>query len=776
MGRSLMLAWQQTAQMTGGLSQRVGVKVLDRTDGKWRPIGNLGADFFPRRIRSEVRAVIADPKSNPKLFDKLLQDLLDQGRTRQEALAILHPGSEDLRVSNDFMGNLELAREGQLPYSFYEYRFDPIVKGFVNGYAERLAQVATYGQKTEEGTKDLFDEAMERAADDYTRRYIAQAREQGYGMRRDGTLDRFMARASSFATGTLLSNPLSSIRNLISGVYGTTEMVGFTRAVKAAVAIARQPALELDTAQMGVLRANLLDAMFFEDLDYRSKADRALRAGVSFGLKAGGYTGAENFIRRHATAAGMQFVTDGVSALKQWRATPRDRRAKRHALEFLAHAKRLGTEGGKIAAEGLDFRNGLETRAFIRRQIKEAQGGYKFDQVPLWANSPAGRFLYQFGRWGTQRTRALYRSMWEPAFIGTEVEIDGKKVRVRNARPLLVAGAGSVLTGSLFASLADVLFDRDRADASWSEIAERLDKDTADGLAELGDRLMNDVVTGGMLGILGQPIAAGRELTVFNRVRNPLNPPGVQAFHNIMDLVYGWLDSGGPLPPGRTVLRAAEDQFAGYKNVKAGVLNLAAQAGADWDAAKRYQAEQDQRFLRRLSWRFAKDAGIEASRGGIGPTGIIRRTESTVFYDRIQDALLVGDAEEARRVAEEYLQRFEGAAELRRAMGALKATVRSRQPFRVGTHNGDDVRLEFFDWAAEHLPGDQFERLERVDGVYHDAAVQAGLMRPRPPVHVVQRRAALQEQRNRRLDEDMRARLIQRGLPQRPMPAGSGGG
>jgi hypothetical protein len=47
--------------------------------------------------------------------------------------------------------------QGMLPASFYEYRFDPVVKGFIGNYAERLAQIASYGQKTTPDSADLFD-------------------------------------------------------------------------------------------------------------------------------------------------------------------------------------------------------------------------------------------------------------------------------------------------------------------------------------------------------------------------------------------------------------------------------------------------------------------------------------------------------------------------------------------------------------------------------------------------------------------------------------------
>lgn len=756
LGQRLIHAWERTAALTGQLSQRAGVQVFDAGEKHWRPIGNLGEAFFPRRVRSDVRRAISDPKRHPELIAQLMQDLVEQGRTEAEAKAILTPGSEDLASSNDFMGNLEKGREGMLPESFYEYRFDPVVKGFIGNYAERLAQIASYGQKTTPDTADLFDFAERRASDSFTRRYIAQAREQAYGRHRDGALERFMSRAGTFATGAMLSNPVSSLRNLVSGLYGTAELVGVERALDALGKVS-EPTLDMDAKQLGVLRGNLFDAQFFDDFDTANdKTDRVLRKVVEVGLKGGGYTGAETFVRRHATAAAMQFVTDGVEDV-------RNNPKSRHAREFLAAAKRLGLDGEKIAAEGLDFRNGMETRAFIRRQVKASQGGYRFDQVPLWANSPAGRFLYQFGRWGTQRTRALYREMWVPAVFGTEIEVHGRRQRVRNVRPLLLAGTGTVLVGSLFAAVADALFDRERPDASFTEIAERMDEDTSAGLSLLGDRLCNDIVTGGMIGIAGQPIAAGRELTVFNRVRNPLNPPGVQAFGNLMDVVYSALDEGG-LPSGRVLLRAAEAQFSGFKNAKEATLNLAAKAGADWDAARRYQAKQDQRLLRNLTWRFAREEGVEATRGGIGAAGLVRRTRNAAVYDEIQDALSAGDAPQARQLAEEYLWRAKTEREFRDRLASLRSAVRSRQPFRVGTHNGEALRVAFYDWARARLPDSQLERIMRVDRTYYETALRSGLMMARPPEEETVRKAEVKRLRERRLQGKALEEAIERAI------------
>ena len=69
--------------------------------------------------------------------------------------------------------------------------------------------------------------------------------------------------------------------------------------------------------------------------------------------------------------------------------------------------------------------------------VRESQFGYDAVQVPLWANTPTGRLFYQYGRWGTQRTRYLWKHVFEPALFGEElVGADGKRYKVRRLKPL----------------------------------------------------------------------------------------------------------------------------------------------------------------------------------------------------------------------------------------------------------------------------------------------------------------------------------------------------
>jgi hypothetical protein len=82
----------------------------------------------------------------------------------------------------------------------------------------------------------------------------------------------------------------------------------------------------------------------------------------------------------------------------------------------------------------------------------------------------------------------------------------------------------------------------------------------------------------------------------------------------------------------------------------------------------------------------------------------------------------------------------------------------------VGTHNGEALRVAFYDWARERLPTEQLERILRVDRTYYEAALRSGLMLPRPPEEETVRREEVKRLRQRRLQGKRLEEAIERAI------------
>lgn len=121
--RRIVRAVRSLFTFTGYQNTRLGVMVNDRGGG-WRPMKNLGAENWPRMLNDETAAVLREPASNPARWEQMKRELLENGNIESlgEADAFLRenvPGDH----GNDFFGNIELARVGRLPESWYEPKF-----------------------------------------------------------------------------------------------------------------------------------------------------------------------------------------------------------------------------------------------------------------------------------------------------------------------------------------------------------------------------------------------------------------------------------------------------------------------------------------------------------------------------------------------------------------------------------------------------------------------------------------------------------------------------
>lgn len=706
--QSMLTAWENIAERTGLMSEAHDVQVFDPTTGSHRSMHRIGRSYVPRVFKPEVQKVLSDPRTNPKLFNDLAADLAAHRGVTLEAAAAELRGVAGRFQSSDFMGNMEMARTGQLPEAFYDYNLGNVAARYIPSFSERMAQIIAYGQRL--GPREaplrenLWDVAMKEAEDSYTQHWLRAAEDQSANLKATGGFGKIAQQGQTLASGLLLSSPTTTVmRNMLSGTAATTELVGVRRSAENLVKAATDAQTKLDAREIGAVRENLGDFLHADQLG-NTKGDELIRGVVNKMLKYSTYNASEGFVRTHAAATASQFAKDGVKAIAK---DPSSGAAK----EALGLFKRLGVDAEKVVAEGGDWKTGAETRKFVRTLIRDTQGGYRFDQVPLWANSPVGRFFFQYLRWGTQRSRNIWKNGIQP-LIGEEVQWHGKTMARRDAGPIIKMGLGAIALGEAYALVSQGFFARDRKDATVQEITEALTEDQKNAAVMMADRVINDIIMSGSLGIWTQPVDALKGMRDQSRLKNPAEPPAMATTKAVSQLAKNAFDQEGRVT-NKDLL-----QFVG--GVVPGVKQLT-DFGRNIFDEPLYEAENDVRTLRGAATRWATANKIDVPKRSVSD---IRKSANSPEYEAIHDALLVGDADRAKVLASKFTA---GEKDKTKANAAVKNSIKARQPFRVGPFTNGEYRTEFMTWAASHLPKKDFEQAKRVQDRYEAAAKAASL-------------------------------------------------
>jgi hypothetical protein len=729
--RTLIEAVERLFAFTGYQNQRLGVKVFDREAGAWRPAGNLGKEYWPRMFNEDTAAVLRDPASNPERWEQMRQELLENGniQTLAEADEFLRD-SQPRERSDDFFANLELARSGKLPESWYEYDPLKVLPRFVARWSERSAQVEAYGQKLGEDGRDAFDRALAQARGETSRNYIEATREHAYRITRgDPAARRFLANVTTATTGLMLGNPYSAVRNLLGGVAQTVSQHGLVRSVQA---MRRVWGGIADAELAGAVKADVADLVF------ASEGSDLVRSAVNVAMKAGGFGPAETFVRAHSFVTAKAFLQDAI-------ATARKEPLGRKALQTRAFVQRLGLDADALLAEN---GKGPLTDSFLRGSVREAQGGYKFNQVPLFMDSPLGRFVWQFGRWGSQAMRFHAQHTFGPAVLGEVVKVqDGGKTvekRVRTLMPLLRSPLVAMGAGALTLALREALLGIERSEAGWDEIWRTKDEDEQRAFSLALDRMLSDVIFAGTFGAITDYGALLKDATTRNRFKSPVQPPAVSILQEAGALAYKLVQQG-------RLTREDYERFFGsvvsaYRVGSRMAYNFADKLGADWERARLARAERDQQFVRSAGYRFANEIGIEENPYRTG--WLPNVSERTPVYSQIEDALLLGDALKANRLAVQYLVDLPE-ARVAKARAALVASVRSRQPVKPGGSTGRELQAAFVEWARDRMPDAEYRRIVEIQSRYLETAAAAQLLsvevvarwrqmadRPKPPARL----------------------------------------
>ena len=712
LGKRLIEGWKKLAVVTGNAMKAEGIMVK-YPDGSKRPFKMIGEDFWGRWMKPEytraLNAMDADSVMNDtlqKIIDSLakmpnelrshdVKGLLiwwnkekgGRGKKKDASGKTVFQGNNE---SEAFLASIDRARTGKkLPAELMDFSVDS-GRRYIFNWSERMAQIQAYGQKARDKT-DLWEDVINNLnlpqhsySDEAL--YIEGLRKAAYGITDTnlGRIGKWSLLLNKVATLTMLTGGFNAMRNL-TGIGVTTAIFGGVNSAKAFGKMRDYAAAAKQSRSWGVIQDNTALLLAGHDVALEGAGvtdliDRGLSVGTKWGLKGSGFTHSENYVRTHAAFTASVFASEGVGAIK-------NKDNDKLAGEFKRMAERLGVDADAIVAE--DSPQGVETSKFIRKAVKEVQGGYRFNQLPAFMNNPAGKFIFKFGAYGMQVSRAIRRNVVGEAKAG-------------NFTPLLRLMATVAGSGEMLYWLRETLFGKAIPHASLKEIMFGENR-----TSKLFQRLLNDVFYAGTLGIIGDLAAIPRNFYTKQRVRNPTDPAGLQIIENIGYYIYDRVSEGTLITP-EAFWGFLESQFSAVRYGKGLVTNLASKGGREWDFVLAERAKQDQIFLRNTTRRFQEAVGDDV-KNLIAPA-IYAPTPYSRFYDRVKERLRVGDtpgAIEAAREVAEQMPPDERAGAWQR----LSASIMRSQPMKVGDSTSKVVKQEFISWARRNMAPDDVKRI-----------------------------------------------------------------
>lgn len=694
-GQELVQLWKDAAKKADATNKRIKLQVRGQ-DGKWREIGSI-RDYFPRSVRPDILHLLQDPTRDPGKWKEVVRALIDEGhiKTESEAHSFLRSKFNN-ESAFDHLGHIEKAREIPLPTMMYDYSFDA-ARRYMVSWAERVGQVEAYGQAVD-GEKDLFDQAIEKTFNEPTKEYIKAVQDRAYGVRPKSFWARAANALNQIATLTMLGNPATVAVNLISGIGLNAASMGVKPALKAAWEMQKAGDAITDAYERGILQNDLMNMTAdLETLD--NGWQRTLAEGTSSVLKWTGYHASEEFVRAHGLLTAKAFLRQALAANKE---NPQSKASQQYRNFISRH---------HIDPDALLQEDGVgeTTDKFFRSVINTAQGGYRFDQVPVFADTPIGRFLFKFGKWGFQQSRFAALHVLAPLKKG-------------DVRPLIRYALITATLGSGIEELKELLFGTPKRTATWDEIGKTLDDDQKRGLALIAGKITNNIISAGGGGILMNYAQSLQDIATRSRFKNPLEPAGLALLKNTGDFgLRAW--EQGKLT-GRDLDDFMRAQLSLYRTTESAAAKALDAFGVKFRAQQLEMRRQDLQWLGVQTRRFADEIGVEANRTSLGR---VAKTPESPVQRRLFEALSIGDTAAAKEARDEIVSGLTG-KDRGDALNRLKQQVRARQPIRVGSVAGEGRRELFLSWAQKRLgPGD-VSRVKEIDRTFRQTASLLGLM------------------------------------------------
>ena len=697
-------------QSSGVLMKRLNVHV-QAADGGWRPLINLGEMWWPRRISDRVNEILGDPDHHKKTGEywKLVGELMAHDPMRFDTVEATDHYLTQRVVgtmgNGDFFAGAEMARGEKLPDSWYDYTLDGYLLN-MESWANRVAQIAAFGQ-SRPGNLDLFDQVNKFASrqsktfgseQDSLKKRIAIFKDEVTDSHQLLWNDKLGKVITSIAAVRYLSSTLTMVRNVSQSAAAIGENLGWinsfkattngmydaARAIGASVKAGRliEPAIVTQAAAAGAVQRSLyFSRVFGVDVPGDTKSGKVFRALMMPNQLA------EMLTRSVSHQAAMLWLKD---AADEFRANP----MSKASLRMQAQMQRWGlNRAQRIAAMNGDA---VQANRLFRAATKEKLYGYQPDQVPLIFRSRYGKLLLQFQSWGAQRSRDIAKNLIGPMWDGEVV--DG--VRVRNPWPALRFILGVMAGTVLVNGIKEAIFDRRLRDTAWEEIFNAMSEDERLSAKLAMDRIFTDLTATGAAGILPDYLRILKDSLTPGRQKSFVNAPGLQLAADITALLKDQIerdvDPSAMLRDIRDRLLRTTPLVKEIEDVSLGLLL------SNTDAGQVRAARQDISVARAKLRAWAKETGRDdqAKRRGAQAS----KTPNSETYDQLQEALLIGDVQEAGKIINEFTNYRSD----RTKLNAVKSSMRSRHPIQLNGYDKADV-AEFMAWLKRRNPA-EFDR------------------------------------------------------------------
>jgi hypothetical protein len=699
----------------GQASGKVLMKRLDvhvqAADGGWRPLINLGEMWWPRRISDRVNEILGDPDHHKKTGEywKLVGELMAHDPinfdTPEKTDAYLTNRIVGTMGNGDFFAGAEMARGEKLPDAWYDYTLDGYML-HMESWANRVAQIAAFGQ-SRPGRLDLFDQVDKFASrqsktfgseQDSLKKRIAIFKDEVTDSHQLLWNDKLGKIITSIAAARYLTATLTMVRNVSQSTAAIGENLGWANAFKATTnglydaaraigASAKagrliEPAMVTQAAAAGAVQRSLyFSRIFGVDVAGDTKTGKVFRALMQPNQMA------EMLTRSISHQAAMLWLKD---AADEFNANP----MSKASLRMQAQMQRWGlNKAQRLAAMNGDA---VQANRLFRAATKEKLYGYRPDQVPLIFRSRYGKLLLQFQSWGAQRSRDIAKNLIGPMWSGEVV--DG--VKVRNPWPALRFIVGVMAGTALVNGIKEAIFDRRERGTEWEEIVNAMSEDEQLAAKLAVDRIFHDLTATGAAGILPDYLRILKDSVTPGRQKNFVNAPGLQLAADltalIKDQVEREVDPAAMLRDIRDRLLRTTPLVKEIEDVSLGLLL------SNTDAGQVRAARQDISVARAKLRAWAKETGRDdqAKRRGAQAA----KTPNSETYDQLQEALLIGDVQEAGKIVNEFTNYRSD----RTKLNALKSSMRSRHPIQLSGYDKADV-AEFMTWLKRRNPA-EFDR------------------------------------------------------------------
>lgn len=716
--RQLISAWDQISRETGRINLSVTtpegdpMKVWDSKVGAWRPIRAV-QQFFPRTLRKEVMEVMKNPDLDPALWDSLLDSLVNAGRAenRQAAEDYLVREWFSDEIKQDYFAGVEKARSEPLPEIFYDYSWDAATR-YLRKWARRTSQIENFGQELGQFKKDWFGTNIPKVRDQETQNYLNAIRERIYEIESFDTLTNIANWANSLATATQLGNPISASLNLLGGTITNVQEFGLKQIAKSYLDLALDwKNVQKEGTTLGILNKDFMnilsDHVEMDSDKYFSREQKISQALAKFAnttLTFGGFNGAENIVRASAMLAARSWLNDSLKAVN---ANPNSKRAKK----FYTWVNRENLDANALILEN---GAGPETDKYMRRAVNVSQGSYQIDMTPVFIDTPAGRFLLKYQKFGTQINRFFYRHFLKPFM---DEPTPANFLRIAGFIGSAVIGGGAILAVREAFGYGDPGPD----DEEIKKALEKEDSERAWGL--IFSRAWQNIMAAGSGGFFANYAQFAMDWQDQQRVKNPFSPPGLASVDAVID-VFNRLRDQGKLTA-RDLDEISENVLSFYRANKRIGLAALDTVGADYREVKRFAAQKEVREVREYGRRYSEEMEIEFKRST--SPGAPIRTPMTPTNKAIADALAQGDSARARLLYREAIKGLPP-KEREKVKASVNASIRNRQPIQIGGNApSQKERAEFLRWARQNLPAEKYQLILRADRRYRLAARRAGL-------------------------------------------------